>query len=77
MSQALRTHNATLREVAAAHDGYEVKVIGDAFMLAFARAVDAITFGVEAQQRLVESEWPGSLCGELSPSQSGSSIGIV
>eukprot|EP00756_Hemistasia_phaeocysticola_P013356 Hpha_TRINITY_DN15274_c1_g1::TRINITY_DN15274_c1_g1_i2::g.66916::m.66916 len=62
MQEALRTHNATLRMVARAHRGYEVKVVGDALMLAFDSAYNAATFGVVAQTSLVQSEWPPGLC---------------
>eukprot|EP00756_Hemistasia_phaeocysticola_P010901 Hpha_TRINITY_DN15063_c3_g10::TRINITY_DN15063_c3_g10_i1::g.124087::m.124087 len=62
MSEALRIHNATLRRVARDLSGYEVKIIGDALMLAFARAADAVEFGVEAQVRLAHTKWPVSLC---------------
>eukprot|EP00756_Hemistasia_phaeocysticola_P011418 Hpha_TRINITY_DN15119_c6_g2::TRINITY_DN15119_c6_g2_i1::g.126772::m.126772 len=62
MYEALRIHNSTLRRVALKHLGYEVKVIGDAMMLAFGSALDAVRFGVEAQEALVESHWPAALC---------------
>eukprot|EP00756_Hemistasia_phaeocysticola_P028025 Hpha_TRINITY_DN16151_c4_g5::TRINITY_DN16151_c4_g5_i1::g.3961::m.3961 len=58
MYTALRIHNATLREVAAENEGYEVKIIGDALMLVFKAVHDAVRFGAEAQLRLVQSEWP-------------------
>eukprot|EP00756_Hemistasia_phaeocysticola_P032107 Hpha_TRINITY_DN16393_c3_g3::TRINITY_DN16393_c3_g3_i4::g.60152::m.60152 len=41
MHQALQIHNRLLRQTAEAYNGYEVKVIGDALMLAFANAQDA------------------------------------
>eukprot|EP00756_Hemistasia_phaeocysticola_P032382 Hpha_TRINITY_DN16404_c4_g3::TRINITY_DN16404_c4_g3_i6::g.161004::m.161004 len=62
MYEALHTHNATLRAVAMQHHGYEVKIIGDALMLAFASAENAVRFGAVAQSRLVHSEWPSELC---------------
>eukprot|EP00756_Hemistasia_phaeocysticola_P021892 Hpha_TRINITY_DN15800_c6_g9::TRINITY_DN15800_c6_g9_i1::g.187023::m.187023 len=62
MYEALRTHNTTLRGVARAHHGYEVKIIGDALMLAFGSAKDAVAFGVEAQVQLVQSQWSSILC---------------
>eukprot|EP00756_Hemistasia_phaeocysticola_P018868 Hpha_TRINITY_DN15625_c1_g1::TRINITY_DN15625_c1_g1_i1::g.101549::m.101549 len=62
MCEALRIHNNTLRGVAGAMMGYEVKIIGDALMLAFDGAMNAVRFGAEAQLRLVQSEWPPGLC---------------
>eukprot|EP00756_Hemistasia_phaeocysticola_P066280 Hpha_TRINITY_DN9128_c0_g1::TRINITY_DN9128_c0_g1_i1::g.94239::m.94239 len=61
MHQALRTHNSVLRGLAKEHYGYEVKLIGDSLMLAFHSAANAVVFGVEAQLRLVQSEWPSAL----------------
>eukprot|EP00756_Hemistasia_phaeocysticola_P032403 Hpha_TRINITY_DN16404_c9_g1::TRINITY_DN16404_c9_g1_i1::g.161036::m.161036 len=62
MYDALRTHNTALRAVAKKNEGYEVKIIGDALMLAFRSATNAVRFGAEAQLKLVESEWPPELC---------------
>eukprot|EP00756_Hemistasia_phaeocysticola_P018679 Hpha_TRINITY_DN15612_c3_g3::TRINITY_DN15612_c3_g3_i2::g.101816::m.101816 len=62
MYDALRTHNTILRTVAKENQGYEVKIIGDALMLAFAEAEDAVRFGTEAQLKLVQGEWPRNLC---------------
>eukprot|EP00756_Hemistasia_phaeocysticola_P007118 Hpha_TRINITY_DN14126_c0_g9::TRINITY_DN14126_c0_g9_i1::g.10695::m.10695 len=61
MHDALAQHNAVLRELADELSGYEVKVIGDAMMLAFSNAENAVRFGVEAQQRLVDCNWPADL----------------
>eukprot|EP01062_Namystynia_karyoxenos_P055936 TRINITY_DN4693_c0_g5_i1.p1 TRINITY_DN4693_c0_g5~~TRINITY_DN4693_c0_g5_i1.p1 ORF type:complete len:1099 (+),score=316.60 TRINITY_DN4693_c0_g5_i1:90-3299(+) len=61
MRDALMLHNAALRQVAARHGGYEVKVIGDAFMLAFPSAKDGAAFALEAQQALVAQDWPAEL----------------
>eukprot|EP00756_Hemistasia_phaeocysticola_P037374 Hpha_TRINITY_DN16693_c2_g12::TRINITY_DN16693_c2_g12_i1::g.180621::m.180621 len=62
MYDALRTHNTVLRKVAYEHSGYEVKIIGDALMLAFDDATNAVNFGTQAQLELVQSQWPPSLC---------------
>eukprot|EP00756_Hemistasia_phaeocysticola_P033910 Hpha_TRINITY_DN16490_c9_g1::TRINITY_DN16490_c9_g1_i1::g.159957::m.159957 len=62
MYEALQTHNTVLRKVARENDGYEVKVIGDAFMVAFCQAHDAVCFGLDAQLQLVDSAWPEDLC---------------
>eukprot|EP00756_Hemistasia_phaeocysticola_P044068 Hpha_TRINITY_DN17649_c0_g1::TRINITY_DN17649_c0_g1_i1::g.158824::m.158824 len=61
MHEALRIHNFALREVACHTSGYEVKVIGDALMLAFSNAEGAFDFGIEAQQQLVQCAWPVDL----------------
>ena len=45
----LREHNAIIREQIAAHDGYEVKTIGDAFMVAFQSAAKALRCAVAIQ----------------------------
>ena len=36
-------------------DGYEVKTIGDAFMIAFASTFDGVAFGLRVQERLFRS----------------------
>eukprot|EP01062_Namystynia_karyoxenos_P035917 TRINITY_DN2619_c0_g1_i1.p1 TRINITY_DN2619_c0_g1~~TRINITY_DN2619_c0_g1_i1.p1 ORF type:complete len:1056 (+),score=253.65 TRINITY_DN2619_c0_g1_i1:97-3264(+) len=61
MQAGLKIHNNTLREVAEQCTGYEVKTIGDAFMLAFTSAVDACRFALLSQERLLEREWPAEL----------------
>eukprot|EP00756_Hemistasia_phaeocysticola_P016918 Hpha_TRINITY_DN15504_c0_g2::TRINITY_DN15504_c0_g2_i2::g.107059::m.107059 len=62
MHKALHMHNAILRDLANAYAGYEVKIIGDALMLAFGSAMNAVMFGIHAQTRLVQGEWPTGLC---------------
>jgi len=54
----LEAHNAILRSAAAKCNGYEVKTEGDAFMLAFARASDAVLCAVETQVTLANHPWP-------------------
>lgn len=57
----LEEHNTIIREAAAKYNGYEVKTEGDAFMLAFAKASDAVLCAVEAQVALVNHPWPEDL----------------
>jgi class 3 adenylate cyclase len=45
----LHEHNAIIREQIAAHNGYEVKTIGDAFMVAFQSAEKALRCAVAIQ----------------------------
>eukprot|EP00756_Hemistasia_phaeocysticola_P000878 Hpha_TRINITY_DN10636_c0_g1::TRINITY_DN10636_c0_g1_i1::g.156885::m.156885 len=61
MYDGLQQHNKVVRLLLADHKGYEVKVIGDAFMLAFAGAYDACAFALELQERLLEAQWPDEL----------------
>lgn len=48
----LEEHNKVMRDAIARTDGHEVKTEGDAFMVAFARAADAVRFALEAQEEL-------------------------
>ncbi|KAJ9463521.1 Adenylate cyclase [Diplonema papillatum] len=58
MKQALRTHNRVVRGLIERFDGYEVKTIGDAFMIAFEDAASAVQFALAAQVGLYDAEWP-------------------
>ena len=61
MRAGLQIHNAVMREVMRMCGGYEVKTIGDAFMIAFASTCDGVAFGLRVQERLSEADWPASL----------------
>eukprot|EP01063_Lacrimia_lanifica_P007414 TRINITY_DN1471_c1_g1_i4.p1 TRINITY_DN1471_c1_g1~~TRINITY_DN1471_c1_g1_i4.p1 ORF type:complete len:767 (+),score=141.88 TRINITY_DN1471_c1_g1_i4:55-2355(+) len=62
MTTALAMHNGAMRAAAALFRGYEVKTIGDAFMIAFHDSSDAVNFGGAAQTALVgELRWPEGL----------------
>jgi RNA-directed DNA polymerase len=50
----LREHNAIVRSEVASHGGYEVKTIGDAFMLAFRSAADALRCAMAIQRAFAE-----------------------
>ena len=51
----LRRHNALIRDHVARNDGYEVKSVGDGFMLAFGSARKALRCAVEIQRSLAAS----------------------
>ena len=53
----LRKHNALIREQLRAHDGYEVKTMGDGFMVAFQSAKKGLDCAI-AIQRAVRQRWP-------------------
>lgn len=61
MVEATEIYYATLRRLARARGGYEVRTMREMMVFAFDSAVNAVVFGVEAQVRLVQSEWPDSL----------------
>eukprot|EP01062_Namystynia_karyoxenos_P012737 TRINITY_DN145_c1_g1_i1.p1 TRINITY_DN145_c1_g1~~TRINITY_DN145_c1_g1_i1.p1 ORF type:complete len:689 (+),score=209.26 TRINITY_DN145_c1_g1_i1:111-2177(+) len=61
MDEALSTHNRVMRRALRACAGYEVKTIGDAFMVAFKHATEAVKFCLQVQTNLVEEEWPEEL----------------
>jgi class 3 adenylate cyclase len=50
----LRSHEAVVRDCVAAHDGREVKTLGDGFMVVFSSPRKALEFAVAIQQRLEE-----------------------
>ncbi|KAJ9463123.1 Adenylate cyclase [Diplonema papillatum] len=62
MKEAMELHNAVMRRCIAAANGYEVKTIGDAFMVAFDECVEALNFALESQTELVfAASWPEEL----------------
>ena len=61
MRAGLSIHNAVIREVMRMCGGYEVKTIGDAFMVAFPTTGDGVSFGLRVQECLLEADWPASL----------------
>ena len=61
MRAGLQIHNAVMRDVMRMCGGYEVKTIGDAFMIAFASTFDGVAFGLRVQECLFEADWPASL----------------
>jgi len=48
--ELLREHNAIVRDQVTRHDGFEVKTIGDAFMVAFGSARRALLCAIGVQQ---------------------------
>src|SRR5262249_57881742 len=54
----LAQHDRLLRAAVDAHGGQVVDTQGDAFFVAFGRAVDAVTAAVAAQRALAAHRWP-------------------
>ena len=61
MRAGLKIHNTVIREVMQMFGGYEVKTLGDAFMVAFASTQDGVNFGLRVHELLREAVWPDSL----------------
>ncbi|CUG46572.1 receptor-type adenylate cyclase, putative [Bodo saltans] len=59
--EALEQHHDVLRLLIGRYDGYEVKTIGDSFMVAFKRASDAAAFGLAIQTALYGAAWPDEI----------------
>jgi class 3 adenylate cyclase len=57
MQTALARHDENLRGDTEQHGGYVFKTVGDAFCCAFPTAPDALEAALEAQRRLLSSEW--------------------
>ncbi|HEY2475488.1 MAG TPA: tetratricopeptide repeat protein [Candidatus Cybelea sp.] len=57
MQDAVRRHDAILREAIGERGGYVFKTIGDAFCAAFARPDDAVAAMLDAQQRLAVEDF--------------------
>eukprot|EP01063_Lacrimia_lanifica_P030611 TRINITY_DN4890_c0_g2_i1.p1 TRINITY_DN4890_c0_g2~~TRINITY_DN4890_c0_g2_i1.p1 ORF type:complete len:1153 (+),score=328.87 TRINITY_DN4890_c0_g2_i1:129-3587(+) len=58
MADALRLHNRILRARIEEFDGFEVKTVGDAFMVTFPVPDLAVGFGLCIQRDLLAAAWP-------------------
>jgi len=76
MSKALEIHHNVVRKVIDRHQGYEVKTIGDAFMIALGSADAAVRIANDIQMDLLAADWPigladmPSACTEFATSHS-------
>ncbi|KAJ9457613.1 Adenylate cyclase [Diplonema papillatum] len=61
MKRGLKLHNSALRECIKQHNGYEVKTIGDAFMVAFSSVDEGVQFSLDVQTALLKVAWPAAL----------------
>ena len=82
MRAGLKIHNTVIREVMQMFGGYEVKTLGDAFMVAFTSTQDGVNFGLRVHELLREAVWPDSLledapiCAEQGPLWGGLTVRI-
>ena len=61
MEVALKLHHRICRDLIESSSGYEVKTIGDAFMVAFGCPIKAVDFLCELQLELLAADWPQEL----------------
>ena len=61
MRFGLKIHNTTIRELITRHKGYEVKTIGDSFMVSFPSVKDAVDFSLQTHENLNNANWPEEL----------------
>ena len=61
MNEAIELHNELIRAAYLAYGGYEVKTIGDAFMIAYSDAVNAVRTGLEIHHKFKQAKWPSGL----------------
>ncbi len=57
MQDALRRHDALMRDVIESHNGYIFKTVGDAFCAVFSTTSDALQAAVTAQRALCAENW--------------------
>jgi class 3 adenylate cyclase len=58
MGPAVDQHHDLIRKALRRHNGYEVKTIGDSFMVAFKDPVDALAASIDIEQTLFAAMWP-------------------
>jgi predicted ATPase/class 3 adenylate cyclase len=75
MHQALQIHDALLRGLIEELGCYEVKVQGDAFMIAAPDVGLALAWCIEAQRRLIGAKWPEILLEKPSGAEQRSAAG--
>eukprot|EP00668_Euglena_longa_P037879 GGOE01048789.1.p1 GENE.GGOE01048789.1~~GGOE01048789.1.p1 ORF type:complete len:434 (-),score=138.50 GGOE01048789.1:387-1496(-) len=60
MSRCVQAHHELIRELIHEHDLYEVKTVGDAFMVTTTSAQNALLFALDVQTTLFDYDWDWS-----------------
>ena len=66
MPAAVAAYTALVRQLAAEHNGTEVKQLGDSFMLVFDEQLPAVRFGLDLTEQAVKCEWPEAILAHAS-----------
>eukprot|EP01060_Flectonema_neradi_P032606 TRINITY_DN5218_c2_g2_i1.p1 TRINITY_DN5218_c2_g2~~TRINITY_DN5218_c2_g2_i1.p1 ORF type:complete len:756 (+),score=96.25 TRINITY_DN5218_c2_g2_i1:73-2340(+) len=61
MKRALKIHNKLIRKCIEFHKGFEVKTIGDSFMVAFDTLREGVEFALDLQDKMQDTTWPSDL----------------
>jgi len=61
MEKAIDAHHTTIRDIVSKHDGYEVKTIGDSFMVAHDDPTVLLRIALECQKKLLTVAWPDEI----------------
>ncbi len=61
MDEAIRLHHMLVRKLLAKYHGYESATEGDAFIMGFHTAGDALQFATDLQESLLTQPWPREL----------------
>ena len=61
MRYANEAHDEVMRHMIQSYHAYEVKEIGDAFMVAFSSPVSALAWCLTVQNALIEAPWPAEI----------------
>jgi class 3 adenylate cyclase len=77
MNIALKRHDQILRKLLRKFNGYEVKTEGDAFMVAFFNAIDAIRWCTAVQKALLNATWPEALLACPAAKEESSADGTI
>eukprot|EP00996_Jenningsia_fusiforme_P004241 NODE_504_length_2168_cov_94.777253_g462_i0.p1 GENE.NODE_504_length_2168_cov_94.777253_g462_i0~~NODE_504_length_2168_cov_94.777253_g462_i0.p1 ORF type:complete len:508 (-),score=122.24 NODE_504_length_2168_cov_94.777253_g462_i0:133-1656(-) len=77
METSLDIHNQIMRDGIDAHNGYEVKTEGDAFMVTFRTSLDAVQWCLDMQQKLLNANWPTGICSHPSAEVGRGSQGLI
>ena len=61
MSNAIDTHHSVIRSCLVSHGAYEVKTIGDSFMIACKNPDNALLLAIDMQEALFNAEWDSAI----------------
>eukprot|EP00759_Apiculatamorpha_spiralis_P035044 PhF_6_TR36052/c0_g1_i1/m.52312 len=61
MQRGLEIHHNVIRELIDEHNAYEVKTIGDSFMISAADVAVGVVLAARIQEKLLDADWPAEL----------------